>query len=148
MSDCERDRMVEPDRIRSKLGSLETYLRGLDEKQGCTETTYLQDRDLQDIVERRFEKAIQSCLNIASHIIAAEGYREPSDYGDLFVILREEGILSSTTAEQMVEMAGFRNVLAHEYADIVDKYVYAHLQDFEHLRQFAMEIGQFLENTE
>ncbi|WP_254862345.1 type VII toxin-antitoxin system HepT family RNase toxin [Halovivax gelatinilyticus] len=140
--------MVDPDRIRSKLGSLETYLRGLEEKKNCGESTYLQDRDLQDIVERRFEKAIRCCLDIASHIVATEGYREPTDYGDLFRILEEESILTSSTADRMVEMAGFRNVLAHEYADIVDEYVYAHLQDFEHFRTFAAEIAENLPEVE
>jgi uncharacterized protein YutE (UPF0331/DUF86 family) len=45
----------------------------------------------------------------------------------------------------MVEMAGFRNVLAHEYARIIDERVYEHLQDLERLRRFATEIGQFLD---
>ena len=40
----------------------------------------------------------------------------------------------------MVEMAGFRNVLAHEYATIDDGLVYVQLQDLEHFRTFAMEI--------
>jgi uncharacterized protein YutE (UPF0331/DUF86 family) len=90
--------MVEPDRVKSKLGDLETYLRGLAEKQGCSRKEYLRDRDLQDIIERRFEKATQASLDIASHIVAAEGLREPEDYGDLFRILEAEGVLSSTTA--------------------------------------------------
>ncbi len=104
--------MAERDRVESKLGTVETYLRGLEEKQDCPEDKYLRDRDVQDIVERRFHKAIQCCLDIASHIVAAEGFREPDDYGDLFRVLEEEGVLASNTAGKMVEMAGFRNVLA------------------------------------
>lgn len=46
----------------------------------------------------------------------------------------------------MIEMAGFRNVLAHEYADIVDDHVYDNLQDIERFRTFAIEINEtFLE---
>lgn len=138
--------MAERDRVESKLGTVETYLRGLEEKQDCPEDKYLRDRDVQDIVERRFHKAIQCCLDIASHIVAAEGFREPDDYGDLFRVLEEEGVLASNTAGKMVEMAGFRNVLAHEYADIVNERVYAHLQDLERFRQFAQETHEFVDD--
>lgn len=140
--------MVDPDRVRTKLGKLEEYLRGLAEKQDCTETEYRKDRDLRDIVERRFEKAIQASLDIAAHIVASEGFREPQDYGDLFRVLESEGILSSTVADQMVEMAGFRNVLAHEYASIDDERVYAHLQDLERFRAYAREIDAFVDPDE
>lgn len=134
--------------MRTKLGNLEEYLRGLAEKQDCTETEYLGDRDLRDIVERRFEKAIQASLDIAAHIVASEGFREPRDDGDLFRILEREEVLSSTVADRMIEMAGFRNVLAHEYASIDDERVYAHLQDLERFRTYAHEIDAFVASSE
>jgi uncharacterized protein YutE (UPF0331/DUF86 family) len=137
--------LVDPERVRTKLGRLEEYVRGLAAKQDCTKVEYRSDRDLCDIVERRFEKAIQACLDTASHIVATEGYREPTDYGDLFRILEEESVLSAELAD---EMAGFRNVLAHEYAAIDDGRVYAHLQDIEQFRRFATEIEQFLNEQE
>ena len=133
--------MADPDRLRTKLGHLEEYLRGLAERQGVTKETYLRDRDQQDIVERRFEKAIQACLDVASHVVASEGFREPTDYGDLFRILEENEVISPTTADEMVEMAGFRNVLAHEYARIDDERVYEHLQNLERFHDFAHEVA-------
>lgn len=137
--------MVDPDRVLTKLGKLDQYLRGLAEKQDCTLEEYRRDRDRRDVVERRFEKSIQAALDVASHVVAEAGYREPEDYGDLFVILGEEGVLSSSTAEDMVEMAGFRNVLAHEYASIDDERVYQHLQDLERFRTFASEMQASLD---
>lgn len=142
------ERMVDPDRLRSGLGSLETYLRGLEEKQSFSREAYRQDRDLRDVVERRFEKAIQRSLDIAGHVVAAEGYREPTNYGDLFDILGEEGVLPPSVAEDMVEMAGFRNVLVHEYARIDDDRVYDHLQDLERFRAFARALSGFLDVRE
>lgn len=137
--------MVDPDRVRTKLGHLEGYLRGLREKQDCTLGEYRRDEDRRDIVERRFEKSIQASLDVASHIIAAEGFREPHDYGDLFRVLEEESVLPSSTADAMVEMAGFRNVLAHEYATIEDERVYHHLQDVGRFESYAVEIQRFLD---
>lgn len=140
--------MVDPDRIRTKLGHLEEYLRGLAENQDVSRSTYLRDRDRRDIVERRFEKSIQASLDIASHVVASEGYREPTDYGDLFRILEENGVLSPSVADRMVAMAGFRNVLAHEYASIDDEQVYEHLEDLEHFNEYATEIAAFVGITD
>jgi hypothetical protein len=49
--------MVDHDRVHTKLGALEEALRGLREKQDCSLDAYRNDRDRQNIVERRFEKA-------------------------------------------------------------------------------------------
>lgn len=136
--------MVDRERIRSKLGHLEADLRDLTERQTVTVRAYRTDRDLQAIVERRFQTAIQSCLDIAGHIVAEAGYREPTDYGDLFRVLGEEDVLSSSVADRMVEMAGFRNVLTHEYAEIDHERVHEHLQDLDHFRAFAKEVTAFI----
>lgn len=137
--------MAESDRVQSKLGALEEYLRGLEEKRGVSLEKYLGDRDLQDIVERRFEKAIQASLDVAAHIVSAEGFREPNNYGDLFEILGEERVLSEDLVPKMVEMAGFRNVLAHEYSGIDDERVYQHLNNLERFRRFAKQVYGFVE---
>lgn len=87
-------------------------------------------------------KAIQASIDVAAHVVASEGYREPTDYGDLFRILEAEGDLSPELADLMVEYAGFRNVLAHEYADIQDHLVHEHLQNLEPFREYAAEIRE------
>lgn len=94
--------MADPDRVRTKLGHVEQYLRGLAEQQDVAKEQYLADRDRRDIVERRFEKVIQACLDIASHVIATEGYREPADYGDLFRVLGENDVISPSIVNRMV----------------------------------------------
>lgn len=40
-------------------------------------------------------------------------------------------------------MAGFRNVLAHEYAEIDNERLYEHLRDIEHFRTYAVEVAEF-----
>lgn len=50
--------------------------------------------------------AVEACLDIANHIIAYEGYREPIDNKDAFQVLFERDIL---------KMSQFRNVIVHDY---------------------------------
>lgn len=137
--------MVDPERVRTKFGALEADLEDLAAKQTIAVGDYRNDRDAQAIVERRFQTAIQACLDVAGHVVSSEGFREPSDYGDLFRVLEEEGVISSDTADRMTEMAGFRNVLTHEYADIDHARVYHHLQDLEHFRRFVREVSDTLD---
>lgn len=133
--------------MKSKLGKLETYVQGLEEKRGPSLDEYRLDRDLQDIVERRFEKAIQASVDIASHIVAARATREPASYRDVFTILAEEEVLASALAEEMGEMAGFRNVLAHDYAQIDHERVHAHLDNLDRFRRFAQAVHDAVQDA-
>lgn len=60
-------------RCRELLADLEEYLDGLREKQGVDREAYTADADLQDIVERRLEKATQTCIDIGRLIGRLEG---------------------------------------------------------------------------
>jgi uncharacterized protein YutE (UPF0331/DUF86 family) len=87
-------------------------------KQGCTLAAYRNDPDLQDIVDRRFVKAIQASIDGAAHIVASEGYREPTDDGDLFRILEAEGDLGPAVADRMVEFAWLNQLLPQPRPDL------------------------------
>jgi uncharacterized protein YutE (UPF0331/DUF86 family) len=100
--------------VKTKLGKLETYIQGLEDKRGASLETFRLDRDLEDIVERRFVKAIQASIDVASHFVASIPSREPGTYRDLFTVFAEEEILDADLAERRGEMAGFRSVLAHD----------------------------------
>lgn len=145
MNESETTRMVDPERVRTKFGSIEADPRDLAKRQSVEKEEYRTDRDLQAIVERRFETAVQASIDVASQIVAEEGFREPLDYGDLFRVLEEEAILSAPITDRMVEMAGFRNALAHEYADIDHDRVFHHLQDLDHFRGFVREVSDFID---
>ena len=65
--------------------------------------------------ERCLQVAIQACLDMANHLLALLGEPAPPDYGGLFTGLAVAGVLEPNFAEQLRRMAGFRNILVHEY---------------------------------
>lgn len=93
------------------------------------------DHRLVRAVERSLHLAIEACLDIGRRIIALEGFRFPDDNKDVFRILAEEGIIASDLVGTMYEMAGFRNIIVHEYVRIDQVVVYSvlkkRLEDFE-----------------
>jgi uncharacterized protein YutE (UPF0331/DUF86 family) len=65
--------------------------------------------------------AAQITIDLANHVIAADGYRVPRDYGDAFRVLAEEGVLDGALATRMVSLAGARNLIVHLYAEVDDE---------------------------
>lgn len=62
--------------------------------------------------------------------------------------LHATDVLSESVADQMAQAALFRNVLAHEYGDVLDHTtVYEALQDLERYRLFLHEVRDYLDSV-
>jgi len=70
---------------------------------------------LRDIVERNLEISAQCCLDICHRIIVLEDARKPTDYYEAILIMGELGVLSADFTRRLAPLAGFRNILSHEY---------------------------------
>ncbi len=97
-------------------------------------------------VERNLHIAIECILDIGNHIIAEKGFETPEDTRDIIRILEEEGIIPSDFADRIKGVAGFRNILVHEYTGIDYKLLHDYLtQRLNDFRDFAMYISSYLE---
>lgn len=82
--------------------------------------------------------AVEICIDIANHVIASEGLRRPADFADAFTVLGEEGLVDPDLASTGGDMARFRNLLVHQYAQVDDGRVLDILRDGrDDLRRFA-----------
>lgn len=122
--------------IAKKIGVLLDRLKRLEAVAACVDSfaVYSRSRDLQDIVERNLQVAIEACVDIGKIIISRKGLREPRDTKDVFYILAEAGVVDPKTLEFLVPMAGARNILVHGYDKVDDSVIYGvlkkHLGDF------------------
>ena len=134
--------------IAMRLQKLDGYVRHLRQLQQADLSEYLEDENLQAIVERRLQLAIQICMDIANYLIAQLGLTSPDEPENIFAVLGRENILRPDLARHMIGMVRFRNILVHDYLDIDSRIVYqnlsAELDDFD---KFAQQIiQQFLPN--
>lgn len=106
------------------------------------------DPYLQDVLERNFEVAAQSCIDIANRIISLEDLAKPSDYYQAIERLGENEIIPSKFAENLAPIAGFRNLLVHQYLEIDQEEVYRYLQNLDQLHQFMNYIRDWLSDTD
>ncbi|HSW10060.1 MAG TPA: DUF86 domain-containing protein [Bacillota bacterium] len=131
--------------IEARLRKLNAYVTGLRRFQRVTRQEYLNDEDLQAIVERRLQLAIQVCLDLANYIIA-HGRREvPDREENVFLTLARHGVIDQTLGERVKAMTRFRNILVHDYLDIDQAKVYEKLAGgFPDFDEFARAIVVWL----
>lgn len=99
---------------------------------------------LLDVIERNFEVAAQSCIDISNRIISLEDLEKPSDYYQAIERLGENGIVPKDFAEDLAPIAGFRNLLVHQYLEIDQEELYRYLQNLEQLYRFLEYIREWL----
>jgi len=80
-------------------------------------------------VEHGLQTSIQIVLDIGNHLLADLGENNVEDYSAVIVRLGTAGILPIEFSEKIRPMAGFRNLLVHEYAEVDLKEVHRILRD-------------------
>ena len=107
--------MTPGETIKARLQRLEGYLQLLEELQAEPRSTLLGDPIRRGALERYLQLAIEALLDIGNHLLAEQGLARPETYADVFRLLSEAGLLSESLLEESVGMAGFRNLLVHDY---------------------------------
>ncbi len=78
---------------------------------------------------------IETCIDIANHIISDGGLRTPTGYADTFAVLMENRIIGRNLFKTMERITKFRNVVVHQYEKIdpaiVVSILHKNLSDFE-----------------
>jgi uncharacterized protein YutE (UPF0331/DUF86 family) len=125
--------MTDEDLVAKRLAFIETCLREL---RGLARPAEL-ERDIREqrFVEHTLQLSIQAALDVASHIVSDERMGEPRTNRELFDVLARAGWVEGTLGDRLSNMAAFRNVLVHGYAEvdlkIVADVLANHLGDIE-----------------
>ncbi len=125
----------------TKLDYLQRCLSRIESKTPASVEVLAGDRDIQDIITLNLTRAVQSCVNIATHIIADFDTPPPSTMAESFDRLQHLQVITGETSVRMKKAVGFRNVSVHEYQSIdwliVYKIISEHLSDF---KDFARQV--------
>ena len=108
----------------------------------------LQDPYMQDIIERNLEVAAQAAIDISNRIISIGGFEKPRDYYEAILRLGETDVLPLDFAQKLAPIAGFRNILVHDYLDIEWDEVYNNLHNLHDLTQFMDYIKNWMKNRD
>jgi uncharacterized protein YutE (UPF0331/DUF86 family) len=130
--------------IERRLDELSERLARLRPLQDKSRSDFDEDPYLRDIVERNLEVAAQCCIDICHRIISIEKARKPLDYRDAIIRMGELDVLPPDFARTLSPLAGFRNILVHEYLGLDWDEVYDNLQRLDDLSSFGDSIRSWL----
>jgi len=130
--------VVDRDLILRRLANLDTYLEQLAPYRHVEVGVYQQDWKTQRIVERTLHLAIETCMDVADHLVADHRLRVPDTGAETFEILAEAALLPKDLGGALALMVGFRNILVHDYTrldpSIVTRVLRTDLTDLERFR--------------
>jgi uncharacterized protein YutE (UPF0331/DUF86 family) len=116
--------------VQARIAKIREYIALLRRIRSMTdERRFVSDPLTYGNAERYLQLAIQSVLDISNHVVADLGLGLPADSKELFVLLAKRKIVSTRLAKKLTSMAGFRNLLVHEYLEIDRHRVYQVLRD-------------------
>ena len=132
--------------VRDRVDRIRRYVGDLRDLAEIGEADFLASVERQYAVLHALQLAIEACIEIATHICAADGLGIPATYAEAFDSLERAGIVDASLAADLRAMARFRNRIVHFYWDVGLDEVYAivrgRLGDFE---RYTAAIETYLE---
>ncbi len=123
------------EKITRKLQTLNKFVTYLNSRKNISKQELEENYELKCAIERNFQLAIESVLDIGEIIIAIEGFDRPETYRDVILILGKNKIMPIKFTRDLAQAAGFRNILVHLYEEVMVDFLF----DFLHER-----LGDFL----
>lgn len=130
--------------VSKKLDFLNDQIRKI-ENMSFNEEAFVENVDVHDVVVFRLQQSIETCIDIATHIIAGLDVPQKETARDTFIFLGEKGIIPKDLASKMGKAADFRNRAVHGYNDFDFRMLFKeYKEDVDDLRKFGAEILKYL----
>ena len=131
--------------ILKKLDFLNQHLLGI-ERMDFNEAAFVKEEDIHDLVTFRLQQAVETAIDIATHIIAESDLPRKETAKDAFILLGQQEIIGKELTRKMGKAADFRNRVVHGYNDFDYSLLFSDYKDnIDDLRAFANQILKFLE---
>ena len=137
---------IDLDSIKQRLDRTREELVILRRLSGLPRHVFTSDAEKIRVAERSLQVAIQCCLDIGNHIVAARDLGRPIDNEAIFRLLGDHGIVPMESIPKLVQMARFRNLLVHLYLRVRAEELYRIIQeDLEDIEAFMEHVVYFVE---
>lgn len=111
-----------------------------------SEEAFVENPDIHDLVVFRLQQGVETCIDIATHIIAGLDVPQKETAKDAFIFLGEKRVIPKDLASKMGKAADFRNRVVHGYNDFDFRILFRdYKKDLKDLNQFGAEILKYLE---
>ena len=129
------------DVVRNKVASIERCLRRVREE-FRDDPRRLDDQTVQDALLLNLQRACETSIDLAMHLVAHEGLGLPQESREAFRMLEAAGAVDAELSMRLQRMVGFRNIVVHAYQQLSRPILLSILQtrlgDFEAFARAAM----------
>jgi uncharacterized protein YutE (UPF0331/DUF86 family) len=136
---------VEPDVVRRKLLEINEATAHLRAWLPVTVEQLEGDQQLRWAVERGLQVAAEALFDAGAHVLAAQFQEAVDEYRQIPKRLLANGVLSAASADRLKGLAGFRNVLVHDYAHIDPNRLVAGLERLDDFDSFVTDVERWLQ---
>ncbi len=134
-----------PDVVRRKLLTIEQAVSRL-RSFGRVDVASLEaDGKLEWSVEHGLQIAAEALFDAGSHLLAGTFQEVVDQYRQVPPRLVARGVISKDTADRLVGLAGFRNILVHEYATVRLDRVALAMERLDDFLAFVSDVEKWLE---
>lgn len=138
---------LDPTIIANKLERMVERLDRLKAYEEYPLEQYLADDNTQIIVERLLELLIQSALDINKSLLKRVAGKSVEKNFDSFIEMGACGFIPSNLAQKLAPSGPFRNVLSHQYDDIIPEQVFANFREaLDQYPQYIEAIQDYLDS--
>jgi uncharacterized protein YutE (UPF0331/DUF86 family) len=137
--------MVKKDLVTAKLTELAQRVARVRARTPAAASVLSIDVDALDIISFNLMLAVQTCADIAAHIVTDEKWAPAKSLADGFSRLAEQGVIRASTADALKRAVGLRNVVAHGYGRVDVTLVFsAATAGLTDLNDFASDVAGWL----
>lgn len=134
------------DILSNKAASIERCIKRIREEYIGHEQDFLTNYTRQDAVVLNLQRACETAIDMATHIVRIKHLGLPQSSRDLFVLLAQTKIISEELSQHLKSMVGFRNIAVHDYVhidlEIVTGIINYRLDDFLEFNKQLLKMGE------
>jgi uncharacterized protein YutE (UPF0331/DUF86 family) len=116
--------------LSQRLQFLELEMKEIEKFRRLTFEEYLKEKDKRRNVERWVENIINALIDIGKIILASEKMKIPKTYAETLYYLGKFAKLKENKAIKLSEFARLRNILAHEYLEVLYENIKHFIEEF------------------
>ncbi|MFA7694046.1 MAG: DUF86 domain-containing protein [Methanoregula sp.] len=136
-------------RLLSQVQTLDETLEAWRRYQQIPSDTFEREKDTQYMVCHAMLLAIQASIDLATGMAVIKTPRRPDTYRETFYVLGKSGVIPEELAGSMARLAGFRNLLVHEYTGLDTRTIHRILmEDWQTMDSFRKLAKEFIRQQE
>jgi len=136
-------------RLLAQVQSLDEALLAWQRYRQIPFETFEREKDTQYMVCHAMLLAIQASIDLATGMAVMKTPRRPDTYRETFHVLGNSAIIPEELAAEMAKLAGFRNILVHEYTGLDIRRVHRVLmENWDTMDRFRNLVKTFIREQE